>query len=133
MAQQRFALGALQDAAELTLRAERRLGEILAGTVVPRGHHGPGVSGARPSLPEGVNTSQSHRWQRVAGVPGAALTGEQLKDHCRGRIAHYKVPRYVVFGDEYPTTVTGKVQKFELRAWAVERLGLQKAAGVETA
>jgi fatty-acyl-CoA synthase len=65
--------------------------------------------------------------------PGAALTEEQLRDYCRGRIAHYKVPRYVVFVDEYPTTVTGKVQKFKLRELGIERLGLQRAAGTETA
>jgi fatty-acyl-CoA synthase len=70
-------------------------------------------------------------WVRLR--PGAALTEEQLKDYCRGRIAHYKVPRYVVFVDEYPTTVTGKVQKFRLRELGVERFGLRKAAGVETA
>jgi len=65
--------------------------------------------------------------------PGAAMTEDQLKEHCRGRIAHYKVPRYVVFVDEYPTTVTGKVQKFRLRELGVERFGLRKAASVETA
>jgi fatty-acyl-CoA synthase len=70
-------------------------------------------------------------WVRLR--PGASLTEEQLKDHCRGRIAHYKVPRYVVFVDEYPTTVTGKVQKFRLRELGVERFGLRKAASVETA
>jgi fatty-acyl-CoA synthase len=70
-------------------------------------------------------------WVRLR--PGAALTEDQLKDFCRGRIAHYKVPRYVLFVDEYPTTVTGKVQKFRLRELGVERFGLGKAAGVETA
>ena len=70
-------------------------------------------------------------WVRLR--PAASLTEEQLKDHCRGQIAHYKVPRYVVFVDEYPTTVTGKVQKFRLRELGVERFGLAKAARVETA
>jgi fatty-acyl-CoA synthase len=70
-------------------------------------------------------------WVRLK--PGAALTEEELKDYCRGRIAHYKVPRYVVFVDEYPTTVTGKIQKFRLRQLGVERFGLRKAAGVKTA
>jgi len=65
--------------------------------------------------------------------PGAALTVDDVKDFCRGHIAHYKVPRYVVFVDEYPTTVTGKVQKFRLRELGVERFGLDKAASVETA
>ena len=65
--------------------------------------------------------------------PGAALTEEAVRDFCHGKIAHYKVPRYVVFVDEYPTTVTGKVQKFKLRELGIERFGLQKAAAVETA
>jgi fatty-acyl-CoA synthase len=69
----------------------------------------------------------------VRARPGVSLSAEEVRGYCQGRMAHYKVPRYVLFTEEYPTTVTGKVQKFELRAWAVERLGLQKAAGVETA
>ena len=56
-----------------------------------------------------------------------------MRGFCRGRIAHYKVPRYVVLVDEYPTTVTGKVQKFKLRELGIERFGLQKAAQIETA
>jgi fatty-acyl-CoA synthase len=70
-------------------------------------------------------------WVRLR--PGETLTEEGLREFCRGRIAHYKVPRYVVFVDEYPTTVTGKVQKYRLRELGVERFGLRKAAGVETA
>jgi fatty-acyl-CoA synthase len=70
-------------------------------------------------------------WIRLK--PGAALTEGEVREFCRGRIAHYKVPRYVVFVDEYPTTVTGKVQKFRLRELGVQRFGLQNAARVETA
>ncbi len=70
-------------------------------------------------------------WVRLR--PGAALTEDEVKVFCRGQIAHYKVPQYVVFVDEYPTTVTGKVQKYRLREMGVERFGLQKAAAVETA
>ena len=62
---------------------------------------------------------------------GAACEPEDLREHCRGRIAHYKVPRYVRFTDEFPMTVTGKVQKFKLRERAVEELGL--SAGDRTA
>jgi fatty-acyl-CoA synthase len=64
---------------------------------------------------------------------GAALTDAAVKEFCRGRIAHYKVPRYVVCVDEFPTTVTGKVQKFKLRQMGIERFGLEQAAGIETA
>jgi fatty-acyl-CoA synthase len=61
------------------------------------------------------------------------LSEEEVISYCRERIAHFKVPRYVVFVDEYPTTVTGKIQKFKLREMGIERFGLQKAAGVKTA
>ena len=64
--------------------------------------------------------------------PGADFDAEAIKDFCRGEIAHYKVPAYVERIDEFPMTVTGKVQKFKLVEQAVERFGLQNAV-VETA
>ena len=47
--------------------------------------------------------------------PGMKTTAEEIREFCRGQIAHYKVPRYVKFVDSFPMTVTGKVQKFLLR------------------
>jgi fatty-acyl-CoA synthase len=70
-------------------------------------------------------------WVKVR--EGAALTEDDLKEFCQGKIAHYKVPRYVRFTDEFPMTVTGKVQKFKMREAAVAELGLEAAAGVKTA
>jgi fatty-acyl-CoA synthase len=70
-------------------------------------------------------------WVKVR--EGAALTEDDLKEFCKGRIAHYKVPRYIKFTDEFPMTVTGKIQKFKMREQAVEELGLETAAGVKTA
>jgi fatty-acyl-CoA synthase len=64
---------------------------------------------------------------------GAAVTGPDLTDFCRGRIATFKIPRYWKFVDAFPMTVTGKVQKFRMRETAVEELGLRQAAGIETA
>ena len=55
---------------------------------------------------------------------GASLTEDELREYCQGRIAHYKVPRYVTFVDEFPMTVTGKVQKYKMRDAAIEALGL---------
>ena len=52
---------------------------------------------------------------------------EAVRDFCRGKIAHYKIPRYVIPVDEFPMTVTGKVQKFKLRERAIESLELQPA------
>ena len=60
-------------------------------------------------------------------------TEEEIKDFCRGRIAHYKVPRYVKFVSEFPMTVTGKIQKFVMRETSIRELQLEGAAGIETA
>ena len=64
---------------------------------------------------------------------GGDLTLDEIKEFCQGKIAHYKVPRYVATIGEFPMTVTGKIQKFKLRDDAIELLGLHEAAGVETA
>ena len=59
---------------------------------------------------------------------GAEVDRDSVAEFCRGRIAHHKVPRYVACLDEFPMTVTGKVQKYKLRELAVERLGLEQPA-----
>jgi fatty-acyl-CoA synthase len=61
-------------------------------------------------------------WVKVR--PGASLSDDQVRDFCRGKIAHYKVPRYVKFVEEFPMTVTGKVRKVEMRELATAELGL---------
>jgi fatty-acyl-CoA synthase len=53
------------------------------------------------------------------------VTEEELRAYCREQIAHFKVPRYVRFADDFPMTVTGKVQKFRLREAAIAELGLE--------
>jgi fatty-acyl-CoA synthase len=64
---------------------------------------------------------------------GAVLDAEGVREFCRGRLAHFKIPRYVLVVDDFPMTVTGKVQKFKMREDAVEQLGLAAAAGMRTA
>jgi fatty-acyl-CoA synthase len=64
---------------------------------------------------------------------GTQLDTESIRDFCQGRIAHYKVPRYVICVDEFPMTVTGKVQKFKMRELAIDELGLQHTAETPTA
>ena len=54
--------------------------------------------------------------------PGKSLTEGALKDYCRDKIAHFKIPRYVRFVEEYPMTVTGKIQKFFMRDLMKEEL-----------
>jgi fatty-acyl-CoA synthase len=62
-------------------------------------------------------------WVRLR--PGAApITAESLRDFCTGKLAHYKIPRYVHITDEFPMTVTGKVRKVEMREKSVEILRL---------
>jgi fatty-acyl-CoA synthase len=57
--------------------------------------------------------------------PGAAeLTTEQLRAYCEGRLAHFKIPRYLHLVDGFPMTVTGKIRKVEMREEAVKLLGL---------
>lgn len=52
--------------------------------------------------------------------PGVAMTAEDVQDHCRGKIAWYKIPKYVAFVDEYPLTASGKIMKYKLREMAAE-------------
>jgi fatty-acyl-CoA synthase len=59
---------------------------------------------------------------------GASLTEEAVRDFCRDQIAHYKVPRHIRFVDDFPMTVTGKMQKFIMRARMEEELGTQIVA-----
>jgi fatty-acyl-CoA synthase len=70
-------------------------------------------------------------WLRLR--EGASLDADALREHCRGKLAHFKIPRYVLVTDEFPMTVTGKAQKFKLREAAIERLGLEAAAATRTA
>jgi len=65
--------------------------------------------------------------------PGSSLTGAEVREFCTGKIAHYKVPRYVRVSEEFPMTVTGKVQKFKMRETSVGELGLQEASQIATA
>ena len=65
--------------------------------------------------------------------PGETADAEEIREFCKGKIAHYKIPRYIKMATEFPMTVTGKVQKFRMREMAIEELGLHNAAQIETA
>ena len=66
---------------------------------------------------------------------GQRASAEELREFCRGNIAHFKIPRWIWFVEEFPTTVTGKLQKFRMREIALEKMGqgrkgcVPKAAG----
>ncbi|MCY7755718.1 AMP-binding protein [Bacillus haynesii] len=55
---------------------------------------------------------------------GASMTADELKAYCKGKIARYKIPRYIAFVEEFPMTASGKVQKFKLREQALEHFQL---------
>ncbi len=64
---------------------------------------------------------------------GADTSTDDIKDFCRGTIAHYKVPRYIKLTDTFPMTITGKIQKFKMREQSIEELRLDEAAQVQSA
>jgi fatty-acyl-CoA synthase len=70
-------------------------------------------------------------WVRLK--EGHSVDGDELREWCRGKIASFKIPRYWRFVDEFPMTVTGKVQKFKMRETSVTELGLEEAAAARTA
>ncbi|SHL15690.1 fatty-acyl-CoA synthase [Pseudonocardia thermophila] len=61
------------------------------------------------------------------------LDADKLREFATGKLAHYKIPRYVMIVDEFPMTVTGKIRKVEMREKSIEMLGLQEAAATRTA
>jgi fatty-acyl-CoA synthase len=60
----------------------------------------------------------------VIAKSNQSLTEEELREFCKGQIAHYKVPRYIRFVDAFPMTITGKIQKFKIRELMREQLGI---------
>jgi fatty-acyl-CoA synthase len=70
-------------------------------------------------------------WVQLA--EGHEMTADELKDFCKGQIAHFKIPRYVKFVSDFPMTVTGKVRKVEMRDKSIAELGLESSAATKTA
>jgi len=70
-------------------------------------------------------------WVRLK--PGETMDADEFAHHCRGKIATYKIPKYWKVVEEFPMTVTGKVQKYRMREMAVSELGLESVARIETA
>ena len=77
-------------------------------------------------VPDPRNGEEVCAW--IVLKPGANATEEDIRAFCRDQLAHYKTPRYVRFRDELPMTVTGKAQKFMMRAEMIAELGLEEAA-----
>ena len=64
-------------------------------------------------------------WIKLKDDAPATVTEQDIRNFCRDKLAHYKIPRYIKFVTEYPQTVTGKIQKFKIREAIVEELGLE--------
>jgi fatty-acyl-CoA synthase len=65
--------------------------------------------------------------------PGAEATAEEICDFCRNRIAYFKIPQYIRFVNEFPMTVTKKVQKFLIREQEIRERGLEAVERIATA
>ncbi|MEN9609962.1 MAG: hypothetical protein RLZZ628_776 [Bacteroidota bacterium] len=64
---------------------------------------------------------------------GVMVTPDEIQSYCQGQIAHYKIPQYIKFTDDFPMTVTGKIRKVEMREVSIQELGLEAIAKIKTA
>jgi fatty-acyl-CoA synthase len=88
----------------------------------------PAVEGAQAvGVPDARFGQEVCVWIRLRR--GARVSAEEIRAFCRERLAYFKVPRYVKFVDDFPLTVTGKVQKFRIREMAIEEYGLGSGHG----
>jgi fatty-acyl-CoA synthase len=86
-------------------------------------HTNPNVSDVQViGIPDKKYGEEVCAWIRLR--PGHTATEDEIRDFCRGQIASYKIPRYVRFVNEFPMTVTGKIQKFRMREQMLRELGL---------
>jgi fatty-acyl-CoA synthase len=70
-------------------------------------------------------------WIKLKG--GETATDDEIREFCKGRIAHFKIPQMIRFVDSFPMTVTGKIQKYLIRQTEIQERHLEKAASIETA
>jgi fatty-acyl-CoA synthase len=70
-------------------------------------------------------------WIRLKS--GESATEDEVREFCRGKIAHFKIPQYFRFVEAFPMTVTGKIQKFVIRQTEIKDRHLEQAAGIQTA
>ncbi|WP_434388142.1 AMP-binding protein [Melittangium boletus] len=95
-------------------------------------HTHPAISEAQViGVPSAKYGEEVMAWVKLK--PGASTSPEELTRFCTGRISTFKIPRHWKLVEEFPMTVTGKIQKFRMREQAVVELGLQDAATIPTA
>jgi fatty-acyl-CoA synthase len=83
-------------------------------------------------VPDAKYGEELMAWVRMK-EGATSLTTEAVREFCTGKLAHYKIPRYVHIVEEFPMTVTGKIRKVQMRAEAVALLGLQDIAATKRA
>jgi fatty-acyl-CoA synthase len=95
-------------------------------------HHHPAIAEvAVVGLPDAKYGEVVAAW--IVPRPGTTLTADQLRDYCRGQIAHFKIPQYIQIVDQLPKTVTGKIRKHVLRDQGIADFGLEASASIPTA
>lgn len=82
-------------------------------------------------VPDPKYVEETAAW--IKQRPGSLLTEEIVREFCKGKLAHYKIPRYIRFIEEFPMTVTGKIQKFKIREAMIAELGLEQVANEKMA
>ncbi len=84
----------------------------------------PGISAVQVvGVPDRKYGEQVAAWVKLG--PGSTLTADEIRQFCEGKIARFKIPRYIKFVEEFPLTITGKVQKYKMREIAIKELGLK--------
>jgi fatty-acyl-CoA synthase len=95
-------------------------------------HHHPKIADVYViGVPDVKYGEELAAWVKVAH--GQTITDEEIKEFCRGKIAHFKIPRYIRFTDDFPVTISGKIQKFKMREISVKELHLEAADEIKTA
>jgi fatty-acyl-CoA synthase len=95
-------------------------------------HHHPKISDVYViGVPDQKYGEELMAWVLVE--PGQSVTEEEIKEFCKGKIAHFKIPRYIKFVNEFPMSVTGKIQKYKMREVSIKELNLEEASKIETA
>ncbi|OQR77084.1 acyl-CoA synthetase family member 2 [Tropilaelaps mercedesae] len=65
-------------------------------------------------------------WLKISNDSGNDIINEEsVRNYCKGKLAHFKIPRYIVFTDVFPKTASGKIQKFKMRENMCQKLGIE--------